>query len=144
MRLLISRLHGQIARALADEALSSHDVQAFAIGRPALDVRDPRSIERAFADVNPDLGLGPKQLSPAAGTCAAELRSRSSYVTLRASESEPQHCDIGLTSVQARFRRRLFLRFTDKYGSGQFPGLISERRVVGLEVLTKHRSWTGV
>jgi dTDP-4-dehydrorhamnose reductase len=55
MRLIISGWHGQIARALADEALSSADVQAFAIGRPALDVRDPRSIERAFADVNPDL-----------------------------------------------------------------------------------------
>ena len=55
MRLIISGWHGQIARALADEALSSPDVQAFAIGRPALDVRDPRSIERAFADVNPNL-----------------------------------------------------------------------------------------
>ena len=55
MRLIISGWHGQIARALADEALSSPDVQAFAIGRPALDVRDPRSIERAFADMNPDL-----------------------------------------------------------------------------------------
>lgn len=55
MRLIISGWHGQIARALADEALSSPDVQAFAIGRPALDVRDPRSIERAFADINPDL-----------------------------------------------------------------------------------------
>jgi dTDP-4-dehydrorhamnose reductase len=55
MRLIISGWHGQIARALADEALSSTDVEAFAIGRPALDVRDPRSIERAFADVNPNL-----------------------------------------------------------------------------------------
>ena len=55
MRLIISGWHGQIARALADEALSSPDVQAFAIGRPALDVRDPHSIERSFADVNPDL-----------------------------------------------------------------------------------------
>lgn len=55
MRLIISGWHGQISRALADEALSAPDVQAFAIGRPALDVRDPRSIERAFADVNPDL-----------------------------------------------------------------------------------------
>jgi dTDP-4-dehydrorhamnose reductase len=55
MRLIISGWHGQIARALADEALSSPDVQAFAIGRPALDVRDPRSIERTFADINPDL-----------------------------------------------------------------------------------------
>ncbi len=55
MRLIISGWHGQIARALADEAMSSPDVQAFAIGRPALDVRDPRSIERAFADVSPDL-----------------------------------------------------------------------------------------
>ncbi len=55
MRLIISGWHGLIARALADEALSAPDVQAFAMGRPALDVRDPRSIERTFADVNPDL-----------------------------------------------------------------------------------------
>jgi dTDP-4-dehydrorhamnose reductase len=55
MRLIISGWHGQIARALADEALSAPDVEAFAMGRPALDVRDPRSIERTFADVNPDL-----------------------------------------------------------------------------------------
>ncbi|MBY0227614.1 MAG: NAD(P)-dependent oxidoreductase [Hyphomicrobium sp.] len=53
--MIISGWHGQIARALADEALSAPDVEAFAIGRPALDVRDPRSIERAFADVWPDL-----------------------------------------------------------------------------------------
>jgi dTDP-4-dehydrorhamnose reductase len=55
MRLIISGWHGQIARALADEALSAPDVEAFAMGRPALDVRDPRSIERTFADINPDL-----------------------------------------------------------------------------------------
>ena len=55
MRLIISGWHGQIARALADVALAAPDVQAFAIGRAPLDVRDPRSIERAFADVNPDL-----------------------------------------------------------------------------------------
>jgi dTDP-4-dehydrorhamnose reductase len=54
MRLIISGWHGQIARALADVALSSKDVEAFALGRPALDIRDPRSIERAFSDVNPD------------------------------------------------------------------------------------------
>lgn len=54
MRLIISGWHGQIARALADVALSSPDVEAFALGRPALDVRDPRSVERAFSDINPD------------------------------------------------------------------------------------------
>jgi dTDP-4-dehydrorhamnose reductase len=57
MRLIVSGWHGQLARALADEALSAPDVTACAIGRPALDVRDPRSIERAFADVSPDLAI---------------------------------------------------------------------------------------
>jgi dTDP-4-dehydrorhamnose reductase len=57
MRLIISGWHGLLARALADEALSDPDITACAIGRPALDVRDPRSIERAFADVMPDLAI---------------------------------------------------------------------------------------
>jgi len=55
MRLVISGWHGQLARALTDAALSASDVAAVAVGRPALDVRDPRSIERAFADITPDL-----------------------------------------------------------------------------------------
>ena len=57
MRLIISGWHGQIARALVDQALSAPEITACAIGRPALDVRDPRSIERAFSDLMPDLAI---------------------------------------------------------------------------------------
>jgi dTDP-4-dehydrorhamnose reductase len=55
MRLVIAGWHGQLARALTDATLSAPDIAAAAVGRPALDVRDPRSIERAFSDITPDL-----------------------------------------------------------------------------------------
>jgi dTDP-4-dehydrorhamnose reductase len=53
MRLLIAGWHGQVARALIEAAPSRHEIKALAAGRPALDVRDPRSIERAFGDLEP-------------------------------------------------------------------------------------------
>jgi dTDP-4-dehydrorhamnose reductase len=55
MRLIIAGWHGQLARALTEEALAAPDIAALAVGRPSLDVRDPRSIERVFGDVRPDL-----------------------------------------------------------------------------------------
>jgi dTDP-4-dehydrorhamnose reductase len=55
MRLLIAGWHGQVARALIEAAPSSPHVRALAAGRPALDVRDPRSVERAFGDLSPDI-----------------------------------------------------------------------------------------
>ncbi|HYD16313.1 MAG TPA: dTDP-4-dehydrorhamnose reductase, partial [Hyphomicrobium sp.] len=45
----------QVARALIEAAPSLPYVKALAAGRPALDVRDPRSIERAFGDMSPDV-----------------------------------------------------------------------------------------
>ncbi|MCC7252968.1 dTDP-4-dehydrorhamnose reductase [Hyphomicrobium sp.] len=53
MRLLIAGWHGQVARALIELAPSRSEIKALAAGRPALDVRDPRSIERAFGDLSP-------------------------------------------------------------------------------------------
>jgi len=55
MRLLIAGWHGQVARALIEAAPSRPEIKALAAGRPALDVRDPRSIERAFGDLSPTL-----------------------------------------------------------------------------------------
>lgn len=55
MRLLIAGWHGQVARALIEAAPSSPHVKALAAGRPALDVRDPRSVERAFGDLAPNI-----------------------------------------------------------------------------------------
>lgn len=55
MRLLIAGWHGLVARALIEAAPGSPHVKALAAGRPALDVRDPRSIERAFGDLSPDM-----------------------------------------------------------------------------------------
>ncbi len=55
MRVLIAGWHGQVARALIEAAPRLPYVTALAAGRPALDVRDPRSIERAFGDLSPDM-----------------------------------------------------------------------------------------
>ncbi|WP_439541431.1 dTDP-4-dehydrorhamnose reductase [Hyphomicrobium sp.] len=55
MRLLIAGWHGLVARALIEAAPSRQEIKALAAGRPALDVRDPRSIERAFGDLSPDM-----------------------------------------------------------------------------------------
>lgn len=55
MRVLIAGWHGQVARALIERAPSLPEIKALAAGRPALDVRDPRSIERAFGDISPSI-----------------------------------------------------------------------------------------
>lgn len=55
MRLLIAGWHGQVARAVIEAAPSLPYIKALACGRAALDVRDPRSIERAFSDILPDV-----------------------------------------------------------------------------------------
>lgn len=57
MRLLIAGWHGQVARALIEAAPSRSEIKAFAAGRAALDVRDPRSIERAFGDLSPTIAV---------------------------------------------------------------------------------------
>lgn len=55
MRLLIAGWHGQVARALIETAPGRSHIKALACGRAALDVRDPRSIERGFSDILPDV-----------------------------------------------------------------------------------------
>ena len=55
MRLLIAGWHGQIATALAEAAPKCADVTACAIGRPALDICEAKSIERALGDIRPDV-----------------------------------------------------------------------------------------
>jgi dTDP-4-dehydrorhamnose reductase len=55
MRLLIAGWQGQLARALAEEAPRRAEVRAFAIGRPALDICELPTIERALNDHSPDV-----------------------------------------------------------------------------------------
>lgn len=52
MRILVAGASGQLARALVDAAKGRHDVTA--LGRPALDLKDPASIERAVTATNPE------------------------------------------------------------------------------------------
>src|SRR3990170_7054726 len=55
MRLLIAGWQGQIAQALIDVAPGRDDITACAVGRPALDLCEVRTIERALSDVKPDV-----------------------------------------------------------------------------------------
>jgi dTDP-4-dehydrorhamnose reductase len=55
MRLLIAGWQGQLARALAEAAPRRDDVRAFAIGRPALDICELPTIERALNEHSPDV-----------------------------------------------------------------------------------------
>jgi dTDP-4-dehydrorhamnose reductase len=55
MRLLIAGWQGQVARAFVEAVPGCADITACAVGRPALDVCDPKSIERAMGDLRPDV-----------------------------------------------------------------------------------------
>ena len=55
MRLLIAGWQGQLARALVEIAPGAADIDALAIGRPALDLCEPASITRAMTDFRPDV-----------------------------------------------------------------------------------------
>lgn len=55
MRLLIAGWQGQVAQALIRVAPSRADITACAVGRPALDICEVRTIERALSDIKPDI-----------------------------------------------------------------------------------------
>ena len=55
MRLLIAGWQGQVAHALVEAAPGCADIEACAVGRPALDLCKPQSVERALADIRPDI-----------------------------------------------------------------------------------------
>jgi dTDP-4-dehydrorhamnose reductase len=55
MRLLIAGWQGQIAQALIEVAPARADIEAFAVGRPALDICEVRTVERALNDIKPDV-----------------------------------------------------------------------------------------
>ena len=55
MRILAAGWHGQIASAFMQIAPQRKDISAFAIGRPGLDICEPRSVERALGDIRPDV-----------------------------------------------------------------------------------------
>lgn len=55
MRILAAGWHGQIASAFMQIAPGRPDISAFAIGRPGLDICEPRSVERSLGDIRPDV-----------------------------------------------------------------------------------------
>ena len=84
MRILAAGWHGQIARAFMHTAPGRSDISAFAIGRPGLDICDPRSIERALGDIEPDV-----------------LINLAGYTDVDGAESEPELA-FALNSTGAR------------------------------------------
>jgi dTDP-4-dehydrorhamnose reductase len=84
MRILAAGWHGQIARAFMQTVPGRNDITAFAIGRPGLDICDPRSIERALGDIQPDV-----------------LINLAGYTDVDGAESEPELA-FALNSVGAR------------------------------------------
>ena len=55
MRLLVTGSHGQVARCFLEAAPARSGITACAIGRPALDICNTPTIERAIADIKPDV-----------------------------------------------------------------------------------------
>lgn len=55
MRLLITGSQGQVARAFLEIAPAQPDIEACAVGRPALDICHSPTIERALSDIKPDV-----------------------------------------------------------------------------------------
>lgn len=53
MRIVIAGWQGQIAQSLLEVIAARNDVEACALGRPALDICEVRSIERAFVSIKP-------------------------------------------------------------------------------------------
>ncbi|MGO8952344.1 MAG: dTDP-4-dehydrorhamnose reductase [Rhodomicrobium sp.] len=84
MRILAAGWHGQIAHAFMQTAPGCNDITAFAIGRPGLDICDPRSIERALGDIQPDV-----------------LINLAGYTDVDGAESQPELA-FALNSVGAR------------------------------------------
>lgn len=55
MRILVAGWHGQIAMALSEAATRRDDVEAYAVGRPALDLTDRPAIGRTLFGIAPDV-----------------------------------------------------------------------------------------
>ena len=84
MRILAAGWHGQIARAFMQIAPGRPEISAFAIGRPGLDICEPRSVERALGDNHPDV-----------------LINLAGYTDVDGAESEPELA-FALNSAGAR------------------------------------------
>ena len=84
MRILAAGWHGQIASAFMQIAPGRKDISAFAIGRPGLDICEPRSVERALGDIRPDV-----------------LINLAGYTNVDGAESEPELA-LALNSAGAR------------------------------------------
>ena len=73
MRILVAGWHGQVARGLSAAAARRSDVEAYAVGRPALDLCDRPSVGRALFGIAPDV-----------------IINTAAYTDVEGAESEPE------------------------------------------------------
>lgn len=78
MRLLITGSQGQVARAFLDLAPAQNDIEACAIGRPALDICHTPTIERALSDIKPDVVINTAAYTAVDDAEGDEERARAS------------------------------------------------------------------
>lgn len=55
MRILVAGWHGQVAHALSERTAGRSDIEAFAVGRPALDLTDNPSVGRSVFGIEPNI-----------------------------------------------------------------------------------------
>ena len=73
MRILVAGWHGQVALALSAAAAQRADVEAYAVGRPALDLCDRPSVGRTLFGIAPDV-----------------IINTAAYTDVEGAESEPE------------------------------------------------------
>jgi dTDP-4-dehydrorhamnose reductase len=92
MRVLVAGWHGQIALALSAEAARRDDVEAYAVGRPALDLTDRPSIGRTLFGISPDV-----------------IINTAAYTDVEGAELEPERAhrrnSIGAAALASQARR---------------------------------------
>jgi dTDP-4-dehydrorhamnose reductase len=77
MRILVAGWHGQIAFALSEAAARRDDVEAYAVGRPALDLTDRPSVGRTLFGIAPDVIINTAAYTDVEG---AELEPDRAYM----------------------------------------------------------------
>ncbi|MGI9425399.1 MAG: dTDP-4-dehydrorhamnose reductase [Hyphomicrobiaceae bacterium] len=89
MRILVAGWHGQVARALSELVATRTDIQAYAVGRPALDLSDSAGISRTLFGISPDI-----------------IINTAGYTDVDGAEAEPlealRYNSVGAASLAAR------------------------------------------
>mgnify|MGYP004505327869 CR=1 FL=1 len=119
MRILVTGREGQVARSIAERAPA--DAEIIFAGRPALDLADPASIERAVAENAPDLII-----SAAAYTAVDKAEDEADLAMIVNGEAPGV-----LACAAAKIGARIIHLSTDYVFSGSSPNAYVEKDPVG-------------